>query len=136
MDIKLILSGYRPPFIYANFQEYTNKLGFDACNICQLTSRSPRTVRGWLAGDAPRWVYYYLYCCSGYIMHKHFHGFRVRDGELFTGTRITRNRGFSPAELTEYTFFHEYMYTLKTENERLKKLLSSEKQNLLRNHHG
>ena len=69
-------------------------------------------------------AYYYLYCCAGYIMHKNFRGFRVKDGELYTGSRITRNRGFSPGELTEYTFFHDYMYTLKNENERLELLLS------------
>ena len=132
-NIKMILGGYRPPFIYANFKEYINKLGFSAGDTCQLTSRSPRTIRGWIQNDnAPRWIYYYLYCCAGYILHEDFHGFRVKHGELYTGTRITRNRGFTPGELTEYTFFHDYMYTLKTENARLELLLSNQDQHLLK----
>ena len=92
--IKMILGGYRPPFIYASFAEYSGKLGFNQTDIAQLTARSPRTIRGWYKNDAPRWAYYYLYCCAGYILHKDFHSFRVKDGELYTGTRITRNRRF------------------------------------------
>ena len=118
-----ILAGYRPPFIYADFQEYINKLGFTIAEVAKLTEKSERTVRNWIQFDAPRCTYYYLYCCAGYVLHKNFHGFQVKNGELFTHTRITRNKGFSVGELTEYAFFHDYMHNLKNRNEELELML-------------
>jgi hypothetical protein len=123
--IKTILSGYRPPFIYCDFQDYINHLDFTTEDVCKLTQRGDRTVRGWIANDtAPRWAYLYLYTCAGYILHDQFRGFRFLNGELFTGTRITYNRGFTSSKLTEYAFFHDLMRTISKENDQLKAQLN------------
>ncbi len=123
MHINQILAGYRPPFIYDGFQEYINKLGFSLGEVAKLTHRTIRTITHWISTDAPRWAYYYLYVCAGYVLNKNFHGFRFVNDELYTGTRITYNHGFIPAHLTEYTFFHDYQHTLERTVKKLTKEL-------------
>lgn len=123
-EITDILKGYRPDFIYINFRDYIEQLNLTPENVSELTKKSPRTVRDWLAKDAPRLIYLYLYCCSGYLMHKDFRGFKVHRGKLYTNTNIHRQRGFAPGVLNNYAFFHQFMHTLQKENEDLKQALA------------
>lgn len=111
-----IAAGFKPTFYYAGFAEYRRRLGFTRSDVAALVDKSAATVRRWDDQDtAPRWLYLLLYCCAGYLLDADFYGFQVIDGMLWTGTRITRNRGFTRAELTEYGFFREYTRTLERE---------------------
>lgn len=115
--IRSLHSGFRPVFYYQTFDEYRARLGFTLEEIAALIDKSPATVRRYIdQNSAPRWLYLLLYAAAGYVFDSEFFGFSVYDGRLYTGTRITRNRGFTRPELTEYAFFMDLIR--KQQNEK------------------
>lgn len=109
-----LAAGFRPAFYFETFGDYRQKLGFTLADVAEIAEKSLATVRRWEAqNDAPRWLWWLLYCCAGYVLDKDFYGFRIQHGKLWTGTRITHNDGFTRPELTEYAFFRQYTRTLE-----------------------
>lgn len=104
-----------------DFHAFAFNLGFHAPDVAAICNKSLKTVKRWERSDAPPWVYLLLYACAGYFLHKDWQSFRIHDGALWTGSRITYNAGFKPAELHQYTFYRQYLNDLKQENDRLRR---------------
>ena len=122
-NARKIIRGFNPEFHFDDFRQFTHRLQFSPEQIACLTGRTKKTVQLWHNTDAPRWVYLLLYACSGRFLDKEFQGWQIHDGKLYTGTRITRHRGFSPQEIEQYAWFKNYLRTLQRDNEALKKEL-------------
>lgn len=117
--IRALLSGFRPVFYYENFDDYRAKLGFSVVEIAALIDKSPATVKRYIdRNNAPQWLYLLLYVAAGYVLDKEFFGFSFSAGKLYTSTWITRNRGFTRQEITEYAFFMDYLRTLDNEKQK------------------
>ena len=122
-NARKIIRGFNPEFQFENFGEFKRRLQFTPEQVACLTGRTIKTVKLWLNTDAPRWVYLLLYACSGRILDKEFTGWQIHEGKLYTGTRITRHRGFTPQEIEQYAWFKNYQRSLERENDELKKQL-------------
>lgn len=116
-----ILSGIRPDIELNDFHAFAFNMGFQPDDVSAICNRSPKTVKRWEADGAEPWAYLLLYACSGRVLNKNWHHYQFRDNELYTGSRITYNNGFTPAQLQEYTFYMQYLHDLKRENDRLRK---------------
>ncbi len=116
-----LLAAFPPHIETHDFHAFAFRLGFAPADVAAICNKSLKTVRKWEQADAPAWAYLLLYACAGYFLHKDWRTFRLHDGSLWTGSRITYNSGFKPAELHEYTFYRQYLTDIKRENDRLRK---------------
>lgn len=121
LKIISIYRGFRPVFRFNTFAEFRIRLGFTLKEVAELTDKSETTIKRLEKyNTAPGWLYLLLYTCAGYVLDKDFFGFQFLDGRLTTGTDITRNYGFTRAEITEYAFFRDYQRGLERERAHLK----------------
>lgn len=111
-----------PQYIHdTDFHSFAFRLGFSPDDVATICNKSLKTVKRWEANGAEPWVYILLYACSGRILHEDWQSFQVKDGKLWTGSRITYNDGFKPAVIHNYTATLQYMKTLENENDRLRR---------------
>jgi DNA-binding XRE family transcriptional regulator len=122
-----ILKGFKPPFYYQSFKEFYTKCGFTLDEVSALVEKSKKTVIRWEKTDAPRWCYLILYTATGFLLSMPFYGFRIKNNELFTSTRITYNYGFKANEIIEYSFFRDYCKNLEKQNRYLREKQGSQK---------